>query len=170
MEASEKIKFMQIAMELAQKAFDEMETPIGALIVKNGQIISQAYNKREQEQDVTLHAEMIAIREACKALSSWRLDDCDLFVNLEPCIMCAGAIQQAKIRKVYFGAPQHKSGGLISKAQIFDLDLNHKVEFEAGLLEEESQDLLSRFFVMLREKDMSLGLSKGQRRDINKGL
>ena len=160
--------YMKQALLEAKQAFSEDETPIGAVVVKDGEVISSGHNMRENLQDVTLHAEMIAIRRACELLGSWRLDDCDMYVTLEPCIMCAGAIQQAKIRKVYFGALQPKSGGVISKANILDLPLNHHVEYEQGLLADQSEKLLSDFFAKMREKDRSTGLTKGQRRKINK--
>lgn len=164
----DKYLFMQKALHYAKKAFSEEETPIGAVIVMGGKIISSGYNKREGRQDVTLHAEIIAIKKACKKLGSWRLDDCDLYVTLEPCIMCAGAIQQAKIRKVYFGALEPKGGGVISKSRVFDIALNHKVEYEGNILEDESAKLLKDFFAMMRKKDKDTGLSKGRRRNKNK--
>lgn len=160
--------FMSKALLQAQKAFDINETPIGAVLVKDGKIIASGYNLRESRQDVTLHAEMIAIRKACKKLSSWRLDEVDLYVTLEPCIMCAGAILQAKIRNVYFAAKEPKGGGVTSKANIFDIDLNHKVNYKGGILEEESSEMLKLFFKNIRQQDKNLGLTKGQRRDLNK--
>ena len=164
----DKYFFMKRALFYAQMAFSEEETPIGAVLVKDGKIISFGYNKRESKQDVTLHAEINAIKKACRKLGSWRLDDCDLYVTLEPCIMCAGAIQQAKIRKVYFGAFEPKGGGVVSKASIFDIPLNHKVLYEGNILAEKSAKLLKDFFVMMREKDKDTGLSKGKRRIANK--
>ena len=101
--------FMKEALALAKKAADEGEVPIGAVIVHEGKIIAVGQNQREQNQDATGHAELIAIREACQALNSWRLLDCDLYVTLEPCLMCAGAIIQARMRHVYFGAHDPKS-------------------------------------------------------------
>ena len=160
--------FMNKALNLAKKAASLEETPIGAVIVKNGIIISTGYNLRESRQDVSLHAEMIAIRKACKKLGSWRLDGCDLYVTLEPCIMCAGAILQAKIHKVYFGAYEPKGGGVVSKSRIFDISLNHTVLYEGGILAEESGALLKDFFSRMRIKDKSTGLSKGERRIKNK--
>lgn len=160
--------FMKKALEEAQKAYEILETPIGAVIVKDGKIISKGYNMRETKQDVTLHAEIIAIKKACSKLGSWRLDGCDLYVTLEPCIMCAGAIQQSRMRKVYFGALQPKSGGIISKANIFDLKLNHHVEYSGKILAKESEEILNKFFQEMRLKDKSLGLTKGERRKENK--
>jgi tRNA(adenine34) deaminase len=145
--------FMRKALLLAEKAFSIDETPIGAVLVKDGKILSVGYNRRESKQDVTLHAEMIAIRSACRKLGSWRLEDCDLYVTLEPCIMCAGAIIQSRIRKVYFGALEPKGGAVVSKARLFDLTLNHKVLYEGPLAEEESRLLLQRFFAKKRNKE-----------------
>lgn len=160
--------YMRKALALAKKASAEMETPIGAIIVKDGEVIASAYNQREGRQDVTLHAEISAIRKACKKLRSWRLDNCDIYVTLEPCVMCAGAIQQARIRKVYFGAFQPKSGAVVSKANIFDIELNHKVEYKSGILADESVSLLNGFFSKMRESDRATGLSKGQRKSLNR--
>lgn len=162
--------FMRKALLLAAKAASIDETPIGAVLVKDGKIISSGYNRREGMQDVTLHAEMIAIRKACRKLKSWRLDDCDLYVTLEPCIMCAGAILQARIRKVYFGALEPKGGGVKSKANVFDININHKVSYEGHILEKESSKLLKDFFAEMRKKDRDTGLTKGQRRNSAKGL
>ncbi|MHB8961675.1 MAG: nucleoside deaminase [Saccharofermentanales bacterium] len=159
---------MRKALLQAKKAGALMETPIGAVIVKDGVVVASGYNQRESRQDVTLHAELTAIRKACRRLGSWRLDGCDLYVTLEPCIMCAGAIQQAKLRKVYFGALQPKSGGVVSKTAILDLDLNHSVEYEGGILADESETMMKEFFALMRISDKSTGLTKGQRRNRNK--
>ncbi|MHB1485493.1 MAG: nucleoside deaminase [Saccharofermentanales bacterium] len=160
--------YMEKALQQARTAAGSGETPVGAVIVKDDKIIARGYNMREKSQDVTHHAEMAAIRKACRKLDSWRLDGCDIYVTLEPCIMCAGAILQAKIRKVYFGAAEPKGGAVISKTNIFDLPLNHVVEYEGGILQKESADLLTSFFVQMREKDRQTGLTKGQRRNFNK--
>ncbi|MHB1453203.1 MAG: nucleoside deaminase [Saccharofermentanales bacterium] len=162
--------FMKKALLQAAKAGALLETPIGAVIVKDGVVVASGYNQRESRQDTTLHAELTAIRKACRRLGSWRLDGCDLYVTLEPCIMCAGAIQQARMHKVYFGAKQPKSGGVVSKAAILDLDLNHDVEYQGGLLAVESESLMKEFFSSMRAKDKSTGLTKGQRRNVNKRL
>jgi len=159
---------MKKALRYAQKAAALEETPVGAVLVKDGKVLSAGYNLRESRQDVTLHAEMIALRKACRKLNSWRLDQCDLYVTLEPCIMCAGAIQQAKIRTVYFGAYDPKGGGVFSKAQILDLTLNHRVRYEGGILAEESSAMLKEFFAAMRNRDKETGFSKGQRRNQNK--
>ncbi len=160
--------FMNKAMAQALKAEAALETPIGAVIVRDGVVIAAGFNRRESAQDVTLHAEMTAIRKACRKLGSWRLDGCDLYVTLEPCVMCAGAIQQARVRKVYFGATEPKTGAVVSKAGIFDLDLFHVVEYEGGILAEESAAMMKRFFAGRRHADRSSGLTRGQRRAVNK--
>lgn len=160
--------FMKKALRQAAKAAAQLETPIGAVIVKDGLVIASGYNQRESRQDVTLHAELLAIRKACRKLGSWRLDGCDLYVTLEPCIMCAGAIQQARMRRVCFGALQPKSGGVVSMTRIFDLALNHQVEYEGGVLAEESESLMKEFFLSMRAADKSTGLTKGQRRNASK--
>ncbi len=159
--------YMAKALRYAQKAAEKDETPIGAVLVKDGRIVASGYNLRESRQDVTLHAELTAIRKACRKLGSWRLDGCDLYVTLEPCVMCAGAIQQARIRTVYFGAYDPKAGGVVSKTRVLDLSLNHCVRYEGGILEHECSTLLKSFFALMRQKDKETGLSKGQRRHLN---
>lgn len=143
---------MRAALAQAQKARQAEESPIGCVLVHNGKIIARGYNLRETRQDVTLHAELTAIRKACRKLSSWRLEDCDLYVTLEPCYMCAGAIIQARIRHVYFGAADPKAGAVISRNHLFDLDHNHHVAYSGGILEEPCSDILSAFFKELRAK------------------
>jgi len=143
---------MRAALSLAQKARQADETPIGCVLVQNGKIIARGYNLRQSRQDVTLHAELMAIRKACRKLSSWRLEDCDLYVTLEPCYMCAGAMIQARIRHVYFGAADPKAGAVISKNHLFDLDHNHHVEYTGGILEGPCSEILTAFFRELRAK------------------
>lgn len=145
-------KYMRAALLQAKRAGAIDEAPIGCVIVWNGKILARAYNKRESLQDVTLHAEIIALRKACRKLGSWRLEECDLYVTLEPCYMCAGAIIQARIRHVYFGAADKKAGAVISKNHLFDLDHNHHVSYTGGVLAQESSALLSHFFRELRER------------------
>lgn len=160
--------FMQEALRQARRAMQAEETPIGAVIVRDGRIIARGFNQREMRQDVTLHAEMTAIRRACAKLGSWRLDGCDLYVTLEPCAMCAGAIQQARIARVFFGAEDPKAGAVVSRMRFFDLpDTNHMVKYEAGLLAAESAAMLREFFAWLRAQDKTLG-TKGARRDLAK--
>ena len=131
----EKIDFMKLAIKEAEKAYKKMEIPIGVLIVKEGKIISRAYNLKETNTDTTEHAEIRAIKKASKKLKSWRLTDCEMYTTLEPCPMCAGAIIQARIKKVYIGAMDEKTGAVGSKLNLFeDYMFNHKVEFETGIL------------------------------------
>ena len=148
------IDFMQIALNLAKKAYKKGEVPIGAVIVKNGKIISKGYNKREKSQNALMHAEIIAINKACKKLKSWRLDGCTIYCTLEPCFMCAGAILNARIDKLVFGAYEQKSGSAISKFNAFENSgLNHNVLVESGVLESQCKKLLQDFFSELRIKD-----------------
>ncbi len=142
---------MEEALRLAKNAADEGEVPIGAVIVYEGDIIASARNRRERDQDASGHAELLAIREACKKLGSWRLLDCDLYVTLEPCLMCAGAIIQARMRHVYFGAYDPKSGMAGSVFDAFSLPSNHQVHVTGGLLAEASSTLLRHFFAKKRK-------------------
>ena len=143
----EQEKFMLKALALAKKAGDNGEVPIGAVIVKGGVIISSAFNKRNSSKDATCHAEIVAIKKACKKLGDWRLDGAEMYVTLEPCPMCAGAIVNARIKKVYFGAYERKSGAVFSNYRIlFGGGLNHKTDAEGGVLEKECSNLLKNFF------------------------
>lgn len=143
----EKLKFMKIAYKLAKKAYDNGEVPIGAVIVKDGKIISKAYNKRNLKRSAIAHAEILAIEKACKKFNDWRLDDCEMYVTLEPCPMCAGAIVNSRIKKLYFGAYERKSGSVLSNYQIlFNGGLNHVVDAEGGIMEEDCSLLLKSFF------------------------
>ena len=150
--AMEHEKFMLAALKQAMKAEAISEAPIGCVIVYDGRIIARAYNRRETKNDVTLHAEMIAIRKACRALRSWRLEDVDLYVTLEPCYMCAGAIIQSRIRHVYFGAEDPKAGAVVSKNHLFDLPHNHHVEYTGGILRDSCSSILTSFFRNLRKQ------------------
>ena len=148
------IDFMQEAIKLAKKAYKKGEVPIGAVIVLNGKILAKAYNKRETKQQAIAHAEVLAIQKACKKLKSWRLDNCDIYCTLEPCFMCSGAILNARIANVYFGAYEQKSGSAISKYNVFkDSGLNHTCNVVGGIQEEECKNLLQNFFSELRLKD-----------------
>ncbi len=141
------MNYMKKAITLAKKAIELDEVPIGAVIVCNGKVIASAYNKRETTQMATAHAEILAINKACKKLKSWRLDGAEMYVTLEPCPMCAGAIVNARIKKVYFGAYEQKSGGAISKFNILsEGGLNHVTEFEGGIMEEECSNMLKNYF------------------------
>ena len=150
-------KFMRAALREAHKAELLGEVPIGAVIVESGRIIGRGHNRRETLQDVTLHAEIVAIRQACRRLKSWRLDQCDLYVTLEPCVMCAGAIVQARFRHVYFGATDPKAGAVGSITNIFALRQNHQVFYSSGLLGETCSTVLKQFFVRRRQADKAAG-------------
>ena len=148
------LHYMQLAIEEARLAAARGEVPIAAILVAKDQIVAQAHNFRELWQDPTAHAEMIAIREAATKLGTWRLTDTILYVTLEPCTMCAGAIVLARIPRLVFAAPDPKAGACGSLFNITqDQRLNHGVEVVGGVLERESQNLLQSFFRALREKD-----------------
>jgi len=147
---------MKEALKQAKKAYRIGETPIGAIIVRNGEIIARAYNKRETKKCVTYHAEILAIEKACKKLGGWRLPGCDLYVTMEPCPMCAGAIVQSRIENVYFGAYDYKYGCCGSKTNIFEPGLfYYNVNYVGGILETESKELIQSFFKELRKKKRS---------------
>lgn len=146
-------KFMKQAMKQAQKAYEQEEIPVGAIIVKHNKIIARAYNKKEQKQDTTNHAEILAIQKASKKLKTWRLTDCEMYVTLEPCSMCAGALIQARLKKIYIGTMDPKTGSCGSVLNLLeDYTFNHKVEIQTGILQEECEILLKKFFKELREK------------------
>ena len=148
-----KNEFMQIALKEAKKAYDKLEIPVGAVIVKNGEVIAKAHNLKETKFDTTKHAEILAIQKASKKLESWRLIDCDMYVTLEPCSMCAGAIINSRIKNVYIGASDEKTGAVGSVLNLFtDYKFNHNVNFEKGILEDECKNLLQEFFRKLRKQ------------------
>ena len=145
--------FMKQALKEAQKAYNKMEVPVGAIIVKNGKIISRGYNQKETKYDTTKHAEIIAIQKASKKLKSWRLLDCEMYVTLEPCSMCAGAIINSRIKKLYIGTMDEKTGAAGSKLNLFkDYKFNHNVEVETGILKDECEGILKDFFKFLRKE------------------
>jgi len=145
--------YMRLALEEANKAVGKDEVPVGAVVVYEKKIISAAHNLRESLQSATAHAEILALDAACRALSSWYLKDCDLYVTLEPCIMCAGAIINARIRSLYFGAFDPKAGACGSVTDVFRLkELNHRVTVYGGIMEEECASLLKEFFRKKRWK------------------
>ena len=147
--------FMEIALKEASLAFEEGEIPVGAVIVKDGQVIARAHNQRERENNPLYHAEILAIDRASKHLNSWRLDDCDLYVTLEPCIMCISACIQSRLRNIYFGAYDEKGGAVCSIANIPDIPrLNHNVFCRGGIMEEECSKVLRDFFKNLRNKEI----------------
>lgn len=149
----EKKYFMEEALKEANKAYKIDEVPIGAVIVHNGKIIGRGYNQREITNRAITHAEIMAIDEANSFLSNWRLEDCALFVTVEPCVMCSGAIVQSRIPNVYYGTADYKGGTAGTLMNLLQQDdFNHRAEVEAGVLEEECKELLTRFFKELREK------------------
>lgn len=142
--------YMRLALREAEKAYDLDEVPVGAVIVQDDRVISSGYNLRETEKQAVAHAELLAIEEACCTLGGWRLPRCTLYVTLEPCPMCAGAIINARIDRVVFGAYDYKAGSCGSVVNLFELDYNHKPELTGGVLQEECAEILKRFFKRLR--------------------
>lgn len=145
-------QYMLKAIENAKIAFSNGDVPIGAVIVKDDEIIAEAYNERELSGRATAHAEILAIERACEKLGRWRLTDCEMYVTLEPCPMCAGAILNARLGKVYYALKESNSGALGSVINLNSYPLLYKVPTEIGLCEQESRDLLSSFFKQKREK------------------
>ena len=138
--------YMRLAIELAKKAAEEDEVPIGALIVRGDEIIASSSNLREHRKCATAHAEILAIEEACRTLGGWRLHGCTLYVTLEPCAMCAGASVNARLDRVVYGAYDRRFGALGSLCNLADLPFNHALIVRAGVLEEECRALLSDYF------------------------
>lgn len=145
-------EFMRCAIEEAHLAEGEDEVPIGACIVRDGKIIAKSHNRRENSKCATHHAEILAIEEACRALGGWRLPDTTLYVTLEPCAMCAGAIINARIPRVVYGAPDIRFGAFGSLIDLSEVPLNHKPEIKRGVLEIETKNLLSEYFRKKRQK------------------
>ena len=141
---------MQKALQLAREAFLSGEVPVGAVIVKDGKIIATGKNEREQKQNALSHAEIEAINNACSALGSWRLDGCEIYVTLEPCPMCTGAIINSRIKTLIFGAYDSSMGSVDSVINLCDYPYNHKVEVYGGICEDECKALLQDFFKKLR--------------------
>jgi tRNA(adenine34) deaminase len=149
----EDLKFMKLALELAKKAELKNEVPVGALIVRNGEIIGQGMNTSISDHDPTSHAEINAIREAAKAIKNYRLKDCAIYVTLEPCAMCVGAIQHARIEKIIYGAPDPKTGACGSMIDLISVkEINHHAEAIGGILEKECGQILKDFFLSKRKK------------------
>lgn len=147
-----KEEFMHEAIQEAKKAANKLEVPVGCVIVKDGTIIARAHNQKEAKTDTTKHAEIIAIQKASKKLEAWRLLDCEMYVTLEPCSMCAGAMIQARIKKVYIGAMDEKTGACGSVLNLLqDYPFNHKVEIETGIEKEKCENILKDFFRNLRQ-------------------
>ena len=147
---------MREALKEAKKALDKEEVPVGAIIVKDGKIISRAHNIKECKKDATCHAEILAIQKACKKLGSWILLDCEMYVTLEPCPMCAGALIQSRIKKLYIGTDDNKTGACGSVLNLLeDYKFNHKIEVKKYILKEETEKILKEFFKYLRERNKS---------------
>lgn len=145
-------KWMKEAIKEAQKAYDKLEVPVGVVIVKNNKIIARAHNVKEEKKDTTKHAEIIAIQKASKKLDNWRLIDCEMYVTLEPCSMCAGALINSRIKKVWIGTTDERTGACGSVLNLLqDYTFNHKVDVEVGILQKECETLLKDFFKQLRK-------------------
>ena len=146
-------KYMKQAIKQAWKAYDNGDVPIGCVLVRDGRVIARGYNRRNKDGQVLAHAELLAIRKASKLLGDWRLEDCTMYVTLEPCQMCSGAIVQARIPRVVIGCMNPKAGCAGSIINLLDMqEFNHQVETERGILEEECSEMLKRFFKELRVK------------------
>ncbi len=144
--------YMSKALEQAELALNIMEVPVGAVIVKDDTIIGTGFNTKEKNKNPIHHAEINAVVEACRNIGDWRLNGASIYVTCEPCIMCAGALIHARIDNLYFGITEHKFGGIISKDNILDKELNHKIKYEYGFLEDEISLLMKEFFKKLRNK------------------
>ena len=149
---TEQEKYMKAALRLAQKAAEEGEVPVGAVVVCEGRIVGRGRNRRETRKNALHHAEIEAIEKACKKLGGWRLHQCDLYVTLEPCPMCAGAIINARIKTVYYGAPDPKAGSCGSLINLFELPYNHQPALVPGIMEDECAAVLRSFFRALRQR------------------
>lgn len=139
--------YMGLALIQAKKAFMEDEVPIGAIIVRDGEILGKGHNEKEQRRDATAHAEILALQEAMRKVDGWRLTGATIYVTIEPCVMCVGALLQARIKRIVFGAPDPKFGGVISLHRLADDPRhNHRCSYEAGVLEDEAKNLMQEFF------------------------
>ena len=143
-------KNMLLALEMAKEAYDDGEVPVGAVITRCGEVVATGRNRREKEKNALLHAEIDAINNACKKLGGWRLWNCEIFVTLEPCPMCAGAILNAHIPQVYFSAYDFKNGACGTITNLFEMPFNFKPSYTGGIMEQECADLLKSFFKRLR--------------------
>lgn len=145
---------MKVALKEASKAYSKEEVPVGAVIVKDNKIIARAHNLKETNLNAVSHAEILAIQKACKKLGSWRLTDCDMYVTLEPCTMCTGALINARIRKLYIGTNDPKTGACGSKINLIeDVEFNHKIKLERDIMQKECEKILKDFFKALRERN-----------------
>lgn len=143
--------FMKEALKEAKKAYKKLEIPVGAVIVKDGEIIAKAHNLRESKNSSIAHAEILAIEKANKKLNAWRLENCEMYITLEPCMMCMGAIVNSRIKKIYIGALDSKTGSCKSVINMENYKFNHIVEVETGILQEDCEYILKDFFKMLRK-------------------
>ena len=143
---------MSLALVEAKKAYKLGEVPVGAVIVKDDEVIAAAYNRRETGKNALYHAETEAIYKACEKLSGWRLWECEMYVTLEPCPMCAGAIVNARIPKVYFGAYDEKNGACASALRLFNMENNFQPEYTGGIMEEQCSELIKQFFKDMRKR------------------
>ncbi len=149
------LEFMRLAIEEAKKSLAIEEVPVGAVVVCEGEVVSAAFNTRETEKNAIRHAEVTAISRACEKLGGWRLHKCELYVTLEPCPMCAGAIVNSRIKRVVYGARDTKAGAFGTVLDLNAFPLNHKPEIVSGMCEEECAALLSDFFKLLRAKKIA---------------
>lgn len=156
---------MRAAIALAREAAAKGETPVGAVVVCGGKIVGTGRNRREQDKNALRHAEIEAIDEACRALGGWRLWQCELYVTLEPCPMCAGAIINSRIPRVWFGAYDPKAGSCGSVVDLFSLPYNHRPKCTGGILEEECAGLLRSFFAELRQRRAQIGSRRQKNED-----
>lgn len=145
------MEYMRIALELAKQAADEGEVPVGAVVVCEGKVVGTGRNRREKEKNALCHAEIEAIDNACKTLGGWRLHKCELYVTLEPCPMCSGAIINSRIKRLVYGAADKKSGCAESVLNLFEMPFNHKPEIVSGVMEDECREVLQNFFSQLRK-------------------
>ena len=149
----EKDKFMKEAIKEAKKAYAKLEVPIGAVIVKNGKIIARGHNQKEEKADTTMHAEIIAIKKASKKIGAWRLNGCEMYVTLEPCPMCAGAIINARLDKIYIGKKKKKNGACGSVTNVLEeYKQNYSVQKEEDIYQKECEEIVKKFFKELRQK------------------
>ncbi len=143
-------KFMSLALKQAVLSAKADEVPVGAVVVKDGKVISRAHNMRNRSRDATEHAELVAIRRACKRLGDWRLNGCDIYVTLEPCVMCLGACYNARLSNVYFGAFDLSGEGCVQLSEAIGRTLNHELTLHGGILQRQCSDLLSEYFASKR--------------------
>ncbi len=149
----EKDKFMKEAIKEAKKAYGKLEVPIGAVIVKDGKIIARGHNQKEEKADTTMHAEIIAIKKASKKIGAWRLNGCEMYITLEPCPMCAGAIINARLDKIYIGTMDEKNGACGSVTNVLEeYKQNYKVQKEEGIHQKECEEIIKNFFKELRHR------------------